>query len=119
VARRGKYPPRVAKHLHLFRMMQLLIDCEMAPNAAARQIAAKHWRETSASYPACVQWLKDNERKLRDDLRKQFLADIESGMSGVPYTWTQDDEAVKKFVRTYMYKRYPDQMRKLQMFLAS
>jgi hypothetical protein len=40
----------------------------MKPHAAAVKIAKECWRSVSRSEHACVQWLKDNERKFRVEL---------------------------------------------------
>jgi hypothetical protein len=66
VARRK--PPRVAEHWDLLKWMQCLIACGMKPHAAAVKVATERWRSVSQSEGACVQWLKDNQRKFRDEL---------------------------------------------------
>jgi hypothetical protein len=61
-------PPRVAKHWNLVQRMQGLIEDGTKPHAAAVKIAKECWRSVSRSEHACVQWLKDNQRKFRGEL---------------------------------------------------
>jgi hypothetical protein len=61
-------PPRVAKHWHLLESMQNLIQWGMTPHAAAVKVAKECWRSVSQSESACIQWLKDNQRKFHEEL---------------------------------------------------
>jgi hypothetical protein len=59
---------RVVEHWHLLDLMQCHIEVGLSPNAAAVKVAKEHWRGVSKTEGACVQWLKDNQRKFRDEL---------------------------------------------------
>jgi hypothetical protein len=64
--------PRVAKHWNLLVQMQKLIDDgKHTPNKAAVMVAKDHWRRVSKSEGACIQWLKDNQRKFRNELPRR------------------------------------------------
>ena len=66
--------PRVEKHWGLLVQMQKLIeDANLSPNKAAVVVAKDHWRSVSKTEDACVQWLKDNQRKFRGELRPSTL----------------------------------------------
>jgi hypothetical protein len=66
--------PRVGKHWDLLVQMQKLIeDVNLSPNKAAVIVAKHHWRSVSKTEDACVQWLKDNQRKFRGELRPSTL----------------------------------------------
>jgi hypothetical protein len=66
--------PRVRKHWDLLVQMQKLIDDKLSPNKAAVMVAKDNWRKSaSKSEGACVQWLKDNQRKFRNELRPSTL----------------------------------------------
>jgi hypothetical protein len=63
--------PRVEKHWGLLVQMQKLIeDANLSPNKAAVMVAKDNWRNVSKTEHACVQWLKDNQRKFRGELRR-------------------------------------------------
>jgi hypothetical protein len=70
-------PPRVAKHWNLLKQMQNLIQCGMKPRAAAVKVAKEHWHCVSKTRDACVQWLKDNQRKFREELDPIFALEKE------------------------------------------
>jgi hypothetical protein len=75
VARRRS--PRVQRLWHLLRRMQRMINNGRTPNAAAVVLAARHWRDIASpraqyGYEAAVQWLKDNQRKFRRELRAEL-----------------------------------------------
>jgi hypothetical protein len=66
--------PRVEKHWGLLVQMQKLIeDANLSPNKAAVMVAKDHWSSVSKTEDACVQWLKDNQRKFRGELRPSTL----------------------------------------------
>jgi hypothetical protein len=66
--------PRVEKHWGLLVQMQKLIeDTKLSPNKAAVVVAKDNWRSVSKTELACVQWLKDNQRKFRGELRPSTL----------------------------------------------
>jgi hypothetical protein len=78
MARGAKPPrrrsPRVTKHWDLLVQMQKHIDDKLSPNKAAVMVAKDNWRKSaSKSEGACVQWLKDNQRKFRNELRPSTL----------------------------------------------
>jgi hypothetical protein len=63
-------PKRVEKHWALLMQMQKLIDdANFSPNKAAVVVAKDHWRSVSKPERACVQWLKETQRKFRGHLR--------------------------------------------------
>jgi hypothetical protein len=65
---------RVEKYWGLLVQMQKLIeDANLSPNKAAVMVAKDHWRSVSKTEDACVQWLKDNQRKFRGELRPSTL----------------------------------------------
>jgi hypothetical protein len=65
---------RVEKHWGLLVQMQKLIEnANLSPNKAAVMVAKDHWRSVSKTEDACVQWLKDNQRKFRGELRPSTL----------------------------------------------
>jgi hypothetical protein len=57
--------------------MQSLIVGGMKPHAAAVKVARECWRSVSRSDRAAVQWLKDNQRKFRDELDPIFALEKE------------------------------------------
>ena len=66
--------PRVEEHWGLLVQMQKLIeDANLSPNKAAVMVAKDHWRSVSKTEDACLQWLKDNQRKFRGELRPSTL----------------------------------------------